>query len=126
MNITSVILRGMKQTTVAVGPSPTTGTTKPVAAGQQRDNLRSEFFVATANMGWQLAIVVLVPLFGGFELDHKLHTLPLLTISGFVVAMIGTGLVIRRQLQLFGIPKMDNKTSDTAHNKATNSKRQSA
>lgn len=53
-------------------------------------------------MSWQLAVVVLVPIIGGFELDQKLDTLPALTIAGFFIAMAGMGLVIWRQLQLFG------------------------
>jgi hypothetical protein len=53
------------------------------------------------NMSWQLALVVLVPIIGGFELDNKLNTLPALTIAGFVVAMVGMGAVVWRQLQIF-------------------------
>ena len=55
-------------------------------------------------MSWQLAIVVLVPIIGGFELDQKLNTLPALTIVGFVVAMVGMGAVVWRQLQIFAPP----------------------
>lgn len=53
-------------------------------------------------MSWQLAIVVLVPILVGFQLDKKLDMAPLLTIIGFVFAMAGTGLIMWRQLQLYG------------------------
>jgi hypothetical protein len=55
-------------------------------------------------MSWQLAIVVLVPIIGGFELDKSLDTLPALTIAGFFVAMVGMALVVWRQLQRFAPP----------------------
>jgi len=66
---------------------------------------RQQFFMAALNMSWQLAIVVLVPVIGGFKLDEHLHSLPLWTITGFVVAMIGMAAVVWRQLQLFS-PKI--------------------
>ncbi len=47
--------------------------------------------MAAMNMSWQLAVVVLVPIIGGFELDQKLDTLPALTIAGFFIAMAGMG-----------------------------------
>lgn len=62
---------------------------------------RSAFLLAATNMSWQLAIVVLVPIIGGFKLDEYFSTTPVLTIIGFVLAMVGMGLVVWRQLQLF-------------------------
>jgi hypothetical protein len=95
----------MKQTTAPnQTPSPNGGETKPIAKTSSGGNPRSEFFAAAANMSWQLAIVVLVPILGGFELDQKLNTLPALTIIGFVVAMAGMGAVVWRQLQLYAPP----------------------
>lgn len=64
--------------------------------------LRQEFFVAVMNMSWQLAIVVLVPIIGGAKLDKHFHTMPLWTIVGFIIAMIGMGAVIWRQMIKFG------------------------
>lgn len=71
------------------------------AATVDQSNPRRDFLLAAANMSWQLAIVVLVPIIGGFELDKKLDTLPALTVVGFVLAMTGMALVVWRQLQLF-------------------------
>jgi F0F1-type ATP synthase assembly protein I len=42
------------------------------------------------DMSWRLAIVVLIPIIGGFKLDEKLNTTPVLAITGFVLAMAGT------------------------------------
>ncbi len=85
-------------------PSPNGGETKPDTAVGRGKDPRNEFFAAAFNMSWQLAIVVLVPIIGGFELDKKLNTLPALTIVGFVMAMVGMGAVVWRQLQLFSPP----------------------
>ena len=59
----------------------------------------SEFLVAALSMSWQLAVVVLVPVVGGFKLDQHLSSAPLWTIVGFVLAMAGMGAVVWRQLQ---------------------------
>ena len=72
-----------------------------------------DFVLAAANMSWQLAIVVLVPILGGFYLDKVLGSLPALTIIGFLLAMGGMAVVIWRQLQLFQPPKTT-KTKDKA------------
>ncbi len=61
----------------------------------------SAVFISLAlDMSWRLAIVVLVPIIGGFELDKKLKTTPLITIVGFVIAMIGMALVLWRMLKI--------------------------
>jgi F0F1-type ATP synthase assembly protein I len=65
---------------------------------------RATFLAAATSMSWQLAIVVLVPILGGFKLDEVLDWSPVLTIAGFVLAMIGMGLVVWRQLQLNSPP----------------------
>ncbi len=77
---------------------------KPVAQANGSDGAGQAFFVAAANMSWQLAIVVLVPIVGGFELDKALGSLPALTILGFILAMAGLALVIWRQLKIFMPP----------------------
>lgn len=68
-------------------------------------NPQRDFLLAAMNMSWQLAIVVLVPVIGGFELDKKLDTLPALTVVGFFIAMAGMAYICWRQLQLFSPPK---------------------
>ncbi len=50
-------------------------------------------------MSWRLAVVVLVPIIGGFKLDQHLHMTPLLTITGFLLAMAGMAIVLIRMLQ---------------------------
>jgi F0F1-type ATP synthase assembly protein I len=63
----------------------------------------SVFIGMALDMSWRLAIVVLVPIIGGFELDKKFNTSPLLTIVGFILAMVGMALVLKRMLKVVNI-----------------------
>lgn len=92
----------MNKTTALKTPSPHKQVAKPTAKPEDYDNYRREFFGAVMDMSWQMALAVLVPVVGGFELDQKLNTVPALTIIGFILAMAGVALVIRRQLSTFG------------------------
>ena len=90
----------MKKTTTPIKtPSPHAEHSPMAAEVGHEKNPRTEFISATLTMSWQLAIVVLVPIIGGFELDKKLHMTPLLTIVGFIIAMIGMALVVWFQFQ---------------------------
>jgi len=60
------------------------------------------FVGAVFDITWQMVIVVLVPIIGGFELDKHLKTTPILTIIGFILAMAGTYGVIRKALADYG------------------------
>jgi F0F1-type ATP synthase assembly protein I len=65
------------------------------------DKNHSKVFITMAlDMSWRLAVVVLVPIIGGFKLDQHFKTTPLLTIIGFVLAMGGFALVIWQTLQV--------------------------
>lgn len=66
------------------------------------------FMGAVLDMSWQMAIVVLVPIIGGVELDKHWHTTPWLTICGFIIAMFGTYLVIKRMLAAYGDTSLSN------------------
>lgn len=61
--------------------------------------LKSIFISTALNMGWQLAVVVLIPIIGGFYLDRHFNTSPILEICGFILAAAGFFIVLRRQLQ---------------------------
>jgi F0F1-type ATP synthase assembly protein I len=73
---------------------------------------RQMFLSAVTDMSWQLAIVVLVPVIGGYELDQAINTFPAFLIIGLIIAMFGTAAVLRRQLQKFG-PMPTSKGSKT-------------
>lgn len=60
---------------------------------------KQQFIGVTIAMSWQLAVVVLVPMIGGFKLDQHFKTQPFLTIVGFVVALIGMVVIVRRTIR---------------------------
>ena len=93
----------------AIKPTATTGGQQSDSAGTDASN-RRDFFVAAANMSWQLAIVVLVPILVGSRLDAHFHTSPVWTLVGFVLAMIGTGLVVGYQLKKLAPPNNGGRT----------------
>lgn len=80
-------------------PSPTPAANNSQVKVGKPEEPKSVFVTMALDMSWRLAIAVLVPIIGGFELDSKLGTTPLLTVLGFVIAMAGFGLVIWRTLQ---------------------------
>lgn len=96
----------MKKTkTLSQTPSPLTGFTNSTDEVRSENNgSLAQFFAAALTMSWQLAMIVLIPILGGFELDKKLRTQPFLTIVGFLLAFGGVGYVVKRQLQHFSPP----------------------
>lgn len=57
---------------------------------------QSLFYVMVMDMTWQLAVVVLLPIVGGFYLDRYFHTAPGLLIAGIVLAAFGVVSVMIR------------------------------
>ena len=56
--------------------------------------------ISAVDMSWRLAIAVLVPIIGGYELDKHFTTTPVLTIIGFIIAMVGLFVVLKRTIAL--------------------------
>lgn len=89
------------------------GTSSKVA---KTSNPTSTFINMALDMSWKLAIVVLVPIVGGYYLDQALETTPVMTIVGFFLAMGGMALVFWHTLQLANqmpVPKVDSKSKET-------------
>jgi F0F1-type ATP synthase assembly protein I len=80
-------------------PAPVQGENKLNTVVGKADKPGSVFVSLALDMSWRLAIAVLVPIIGGFELDKVLKTSPLLIIVGFLVAMVSMGLVMWRMVQ---------------------------
>lgn len=55
---------------------------------------RNMFFTSLISMGWRLAIMVLVPIFIGVQLDRRLDTKPSFTLAAFFIALIGSAYLI--------------------------------
>lgn len=70
---------------------------------QLKSSTRTEpqqFLVGSVvSMGWQLAVVVLLPLIGGNIVDKQAGTLPWFTLLGLFVAMAGMIVVVSRALK---------------------------
>ena len=90
----------IKTTAPGKTPSPAEQAKPHAAVGKEAGKSPTAVFVSAAlDMSWRLAIVVLMPIIGGFELDTRLDTTPFLTIVGFFLAMGGMTLVLWRMLQ---------------------------
>ncbi|MBA2279583.1 AtpZ/AtpI family protein [Candidatus Saccharibacteria bacterium] len=57
---------------------------------------RSQLVAASLNMGWQLALTVLIPLFIGVKLDQRFDTSPSLTLTALFIAIAGSAVLITR------------------------------
>jgi F0F1-type ATP synthase assembly protein I len=71
------------------------GTNSKVDSSRQK----SQFVSLAVTMGWQLAVVVLVPVIGGAELDKAFKSSPALLLVGLAIALLGTILVMRLTMQ---------------------------
>jgi len=61
-----------------------------LAVFQARNMLVSEI----VTMGWKLALMVLLPIFIGVQLDNRFNTKPSLTLAAFFIAIFGAGVMI--------------------------------
>lgn len=59
---------------------------------------QSTFISATLNMGWQLAVAVLVPVFIGAELDNKFDSSPSYTLAALVIAVFGSVIIVKNNI----------------------------
>lgn len=55
---------------------------------------KNRFFAVTLNMGWRLALTVLIPLIAGIKLDDRFKTSPSYTLAGFFLAVAGGAMVV--------------------------------
>lgn len=88
-----------KQAAPSKTPSPHRGANLSKQTVEADKSHGSLFAGMALDMSWRLAIAVLVPIIGGFELDKNFNTTPVLTIIGFVLAMAGMALVMWQTLQ---------------------------
>ncbi len=65
------------------------------------DTLRSQFTSAAIGMSWQLMIIVLIPIVGGYKLDQVFDKTPLFTLIGLGIALVGSIIIIKRAVRVF-------------------------
>lgn len=79
-----------KKTAATVpGPSLTAREHGRTPAPIGRFALRDPFIRGALAMSWRLALVVLVPIIGGYALDQQYHKTPWLTLAGLALALVG-------------------------------------
>lgn len=85
---------------------------KPSPRVEKTTSQTSVFISMALSMTWRLAIVVFVPIVGGYYLDQWLNMTPVFTITGFFLAMAGIALVfwqIMQSANQIEIPKKGSK-----------------
>lgn len=60
---------------------------------------KSRFFSATLNMGWQLAVTVVIPLVAGIKIDQHFKSSPSYTLAGFMIAVAGAVAVVSKSVK---------------------------
>ncbi len=77
--------------------------TAPVAQDKLDESLamfaRKQFFSAAVNMGWQLALTIIVPVIIGVKLDDHFHSSPSYTLAALVLAVGGAVVVVGATLK---------------------------
>lgn len=66
---------------------------------KSKATVQRQFVQMALNMGWQLAVVVLIPVAGGAQLDKALDTNHVFLFIGLALALMGTILVMWRTMQ---------------------------
>src|SRR4051812_33996134 len=101
---------------ISATSKPTLASTARPAGDQpetQKDkSVSSTFNAAAIGMGWQLAIVVLLPIIGGYKLDQKTGSMPWLTLTGLVLAFVSSLIVIRKALKAMNNFNVDKPEED--------------
>jgi uncharacterized membrane protein len=67
------------------------------------------FFVMALNMSWQLAVVVLIPIIAGVQLDKKFDSAPVLLFVGLALAVLGSIAIMWRTMRMANklpVPKL--------------------
>lgn len=85
----------MTKTTASV-KTPSPSTQRDTTSDTQRAGPAQQFIVLALDMSWRLAVVVLVPVIGGYYLGRHFKITAVLTIAGFIVAIAGAVLVVLR------------------------------
>lgn len=75
-------------------------TTTPAQSELERSlaafTARQDFLNAALNMGWQLAITIIVPVFIGVKLDDRFNTSPSYTLAALFLAVALSIVVVAR------------------------------
>ncbi len=72
----------------------TTKNSDPALDALAMFNARNMMVSEIVTMGWKLAIMILIPIFIGTQLDNRFDTKPSFTLAAFFIAIFGASLLI--------------------------------
>ena len=83
-----------------MAPTSNKGVQQSPSLDEARSTVQRRFVQLALNMGWQLAVVVLVPVIIGAQIDNALNTTShIFVYIGLALALLGTILVLWRSMQ---------------------------
>ena len=59
-------------------------------------DMKSQLISASLNLGWQLALTVLIPIFIGVQIDRKFDSSPSWTLTALFLAIAGSAVILSR------------------------------
>ncbi len=80
----------------AARKSTTSGEHDPAMDYLEAFDARSQLISASIGLGWQLALMVLVPIFIGVQVDRYFDTSPSFTLTALFLAVAGSIVIITR------------------------------
>lgn len=78
---------------------PTTSALSDVERSTAAMQAGQQFIQASLNMGWQMALTVLVPVFIGVKLDSHFHTQPSYTLAALFLAVGGAAIIVSNTIK---------------------------
>jgi len=92
--------------------TPSTSGAKDVAQSLNIAAARQQFFDAAINMGWQLAVTIIVPVIIGVKLDDHYHTTPAWTLGALFLAVAMACAVVGKTMHGITLAQSKTKTKD--------------
>ncbi len=89
---------GTKKTVKAARPSPTPAQSD-IERYESTLNAKQLFYSSVLDMGWRLAVVVIVPIVIGVKLDDRYNTTPSWTLTALILAAFGAVMVVSKSVK---------------------------
>lgn len=77
-------------------PRKSSATSDPVLDELAVIDAKGMFYGSLLGLGWRLAIMVLLPIFIGVQLDKRFDSAPSITLAAFFVAIFGAGVMVNK------------------------------
>ncbi len=95
------VMEKKQNATSSKPPVVSNGAGSPAAGLTAIETVHRTLFINMAlEMSWQLAVVVLVPILGGYALDNALQTSPWFVLGGMIIAAAGVIAVLVRVVKV--------------------------